>query len=163
MSFGLDPFVSSAQEAQPPLALETAEKCVPLLDRSEDVGVARMYEDAWALPPQPAVPVRKLLSVARIEASPNRRCALLPGIGQEPPQHAVERAIAGRKLDHFTHAARAHVVEVPPDQPPPTFEHGTRTQLSMARLSGRLLEQPGERARIVVRLQGVAVCDIGKV
>jgi hypothetical protein len=38
----LDPFVSSALEAKPPFAFETAEKGAPLMDGGGDVGVARM-------------------------------------------------------------------------------------------------------------------------
>src|SRR5260221_12284759 len=51
---------------------------------------------------------------------------------------------------------------LPADPPPLSLERGARAQLSVTRLSGRLLEQPGERWRIVDRLQRVSVHDVGQ-
>src|SRR6266853_4248738 len=148
-------------EVQPPPTLEAAEKGIALLDRGHDVGVTRVDQGPWAIPSEPAVPVRKLLGVARVETSPQCRRALSPGIGQELLQHAVERAIACRNLDDFAHSARLYMVEVPAEQPL-GIAHGTRPQSSEVRLAGRLLEQPGERASVVHRLQRAAAQDLGR-
>src|SRR5258708_16554775 len=110
------------------------------MDGCGDVGVARVDQGPCTLAPEPAVAIRELLNVARIEAPSHCRCALSAGVDQESLQHAVERAVAGSNLDHFTHPARSQVIEVPSDQPSPAFEHGTRTQLSMTCLARRLIE-----------------------
>src|SRR5579864_5313162 len=161
MSSGLDPFVSSPLETQPPFALETGEEGVPLMDGGGEVRVARVDQSPCTLSPKPAVAIRKLLNAAWVEAPAHRRCTVSPGIDQESLQHAAERTVAGCYLDHFAHAARPQVIEVPSNQPSLAFQHGTRTQLPMARLAGCLLEQPRERTRIVLRLQSITVRDIG--
>src|SRR6266581_811726 len=153
---------SSTQEPQPPFALETAEESFSSQDGVHDVGVTGMDQGPCALRSQPAMPVRKLLNEVRVEASPHRCRAMPPGVDEEPLQHAAEGAVPGRNLDNFAHPARVHVVEVPSDRLPGSVENGTRAQCSMARLAGRLLEQPSERARVVHRMQGVAVQNLGQ-
>src|SRR5882724_3532029 len=100
---GLGPFALSALEAQPPFAFEAAEESAPLIEGGGDVGVARMDQGPGSLAPEPAVPVRKLLNMARVQAPAHSRCPVPPGVGEESLQHAVERAVAGRDLDDFTH------------------------------------------------------------
>src|SRR5207302_4202218 len=125
---------------QPPFALQATEKSVSLMDRGHDVGMAGMHQRPALLASQPAMLARELLHVARVEASPHRRRAVPPRVGQEPLEHAVERALPGGDLEDLTDFARAHVVEIPPDQPPLAVQHGTRAQRSKTRLAGRLLE-----------------------
>src|SRR6266702_2639142 len=153
---------SSTQVPQPPFALETAEESLSSQDGVHDVGVTGMDQGPCALRSRPTMPFRKLLNKARVEASPHGCRAMPPGVGQEPLQHAVERAVPGRNLENFANPARVHVVEVPSDRLLFSVENGTRAQCSMACLAGRLLEQPGERASVVHRVQGVAVQNLGQ-
>src|SRR5690242_9474007 len=126
MSSEPDPFASSVLEAQPPFALQAAEEGVALVDGRGEVRVTRVDQRPGALAPEPAMPIRKLLNVARIEAPPYSRRALTPGVGKESLQDSAVGAVAGRDLDHLAYPSRAHVVQVPPEQPPPAFEHGAR-------------------------------------
>src|SRR5205823_1751094 len=77
-----------------------------------DVRVTRVDQGPCTFAPEPALPIRKLLNVARIEASPHCRRTLSPRIGEESLQHAAERAVAGGDLDHFAYPTRAQVIEV---------------------------------------------------
>src|SRR5204862_56938 len=81
-------------EVQPPPSLEAAEKGIALLERGHDVGVTGVDQGPWAIRSEPAVPVRKLLGVARVEASAHRR-----------------------RAGAFAHAARLYMIEVPAEQP----------------------------------------------
>ena len=75
---------SSAMEPHPPFTLEAAQEGVSLQDGRRDVVMTRMNQGPCALAAQPAVPVRKLLNVARVEAPPHGYGAVSPGIGQQP-------------------------------------------------------------------------------
>src|SRR5689334_9382542 len=130
-----DPFALPTLEAQPPFALQAAQEGVPLMDGGRELGVARVDQRPGAFAPEPAMPIRQLLNVARIEASPHGCRALTPGVGQESLQDATVGAVAGRDLDHLAYSTGAHVVQIPPEQPPPAFEDGARAQLSMACLA----------------------------
>ena len=132
------------------------------MEGGQDIGTTRMNQGPCIVGSQPAVPVRKLRCEARVEASPQRRCAVLPGVSQEPLQHQIEGAVQGGNLDHFTDSPGPHVVEIPAYQPPLTVPYGTGAQFSVMPLVSDLIEQPVERARVVCRLQRVAAQDIGQ-
>ena len=108
------------------------------------------------------MPVRKLLYMARVEAAAHGRGSLPIRIGEEPLQHAPEGAVVSRDLEHFADLAGARVVEIPADEPR-AFVNGACAQPAVARLARSLLEQPRERARVVVGPQRVAVCDLEQV
>src|SRR6476646_2144844 len=99
MPLATDPFALSALEAQPPFTFETAEKGVPLVDGCGEVGVPGVNQGPGSLAPEPAVLVRKLLSMAWVETPPDCRRPVSPGVDQQPPQHASKSAVAGRNLE----------------------------------------------------------------
>src|SRR5262245_2702218 len=146
MSQARGPFALSALETQPPFAFETAEKGVSPVDGGGEVRVAGMDERPRSLAAEPAVPVRELLDVARVEATPHGRRPLPPRVGEQPLQNPAEAAVAGRDLHHLAHRPGARVVEVPADESASAFEHGTRAELAVTRLARCLVEKPGERA-----------------
>ena len=69
------------------------------MEGGQDIGTTRMNQGPCIVGSQPAVPVRKLRCEARVEASPQRRCAVLPGVSQEPLQHQIEGAVIFLKCE----------------------------------------------------------------
>src|SRR5215470_14742247 len=104
------------------------------------------------------MPVRQLLDVPRLDPSTHRGRPASPRVDQEALQHPAEGSVAPGDLDHLAHVTGAYVIEVPPDKPF-ALDHRAPTQRPMARFASRLLEQPGERARVVFGLKRVALRD----
>src|SRR5437879_821407 len=56
-------------EPHPPLSLQATQEGVASVDGGHDIRMTGMDQGRRTVPPAPAVPIRKLLNVARVDAS----------------------------------------------------------------------------------------------
>src|SRR5258706_2067386 len=97
---------STADETQPPFALQPAEKCVALFHGGHNLGVAGVDQCPWTFPPQPAVAVGQILHETRLDAALHPCPPPFSGLQHQMLPKLVRTTVPRRKTVDLPHTPR---------------------------------------------------------